>query len=380
MNTRALRSVTLIFNAVSTTGEIRNFYAWVTNFLTEAMATALYGEDNPLTNNTEMQQHFWAFEAGTTDLLVKPFPKFTAPRAYQAREQLHKAFTTYFSQGKHSNASALIRERFAVDKLFGVPLSDSANLVGVAILSAALANTHALLYWLVVYMFHDVELLVSLREELAPLVEESVSDEGIRTATVDTTRLTDCSLFRSTFTETVRIVCVGTSIREVVEDTVLSTKTAQGSRDFLLRKGSMVQIPAGISHRHGEAWDDPETFKPERFLRSSEAVSADRNASDKLRKQAFHAFGGGKHLCPGRYLTYSLLEGIVATLVLGFDITGEDGAALRMPASRGDFTAAVVKPTRTEREGYRIRIRRRQGWEDVEWGHRMRQAKSFLEV
>ena len=61
---------------------------------------------------------------------------------------------------------------------------------------------------------------------------------------------------------------------------------------------SRVVLSVYNIHRHPDHWDDPDTFKPERFL---------DNNLDGQHKLAFMPFGGGPRLCIGNH--FALMEG-----------------------------------------------------------------------
>ncbi|KAH8659927.1 cytochrome P450 [Xylariales sp. PMI_506] len=362
MNEMAMKRVSIHLNSIGVEDEPRGLLPWVQDFLADAISTALYGSDNPLTHDSHMRSQFWEYEAHLTELLITPLPGLFFRGANTARKALQAAFQEYFSK-ENPDASALIRQRFGVDVKWGVGLRDSASLVGVALLAAALGNTHALLFWLIVYVFRDADLVDALRAELEPWVREDGN-----TFTFDVAGLEDpssCPLLGRVYSETLRMAALPSSVREVVHDTILTYKPnnlSSETRDFFIRKGSMIQIPASISHR-SSVWEQPEVFNPNNFAEKSRS-----SLHEKIEKQSFHPFGGGKHLCPGRFLTYRLLLSTIATLVLGFEISAVDGGSLRTPESFGDPTAAVLKPTKAEKDNYKINIRKRDGkWRNAIW-------------
>jgi cytochrome P450 len=78
-----------------------------------------------------------------------------------------------------------------------------------------------------------------------------------------------------------------------------------------------VHLPAGIvvspsialQHRNRELWDDPLTFRPERFL------------EDETDKAGLIAFGGGTRICIGKPFGLFQLQVVLATLLWRFELT-----------------------------------------------------------
>ncbi len=93
--------------------------------------------------------------------------------------------------------------------------------------------------------------------------------------------------------------------------------------------GSLVVTSPYVTHRLPQYWDDPETFRPERFL--SEEAAAERP------RFAFYPFGGGPRLCIGNQ--FALVEAgiIIASVaqrfalrpVAGHPVAVEPGVTLR---------------------------------------------------
>lgn len=128
---------------------------------------------------------------------------------------------------------------------------------------------------------------------------------------VDFASLRDsCPVFLSTFPETMRYRAVNPDPRVILEDVVLGDGT-------LLKKGSMLMIPATVQNTDTTAWgDDASKFDHLRFYRSK-PKSTGRN---KLNRVAFRAFSGGHVLCPGSHFARNWIMALPALVVLHFDV------------------------------------------------------------
>ncbi len=93
--------------------------------------------------------------------------------------------------------------------------------------------------------------------------------------------------------------------------------------------GAQVVLAPWVTHRHPQFWDEPESFRPERF---APEVERDRH------RYAWFPFGGGPRACIGQSL--SLLEGVItlAVLVRDFDFTAPPGPVART-------TRITLRPT-----------------------------------
>jgi cytochrome P450 len=81
--------------------------------------------------------------------------------------------------------------------------------------------------------------------------------------------------------------------------------------DYLLPAGGVVFVAPYVLHRHPKLWDDPQSFRPERFAPEQE------NAHHKYQ---YIPFGGGEHICIGN--SYAMLEAalVLATLARRFHL------------------------------------------------------------
>jgi len=78
---------------------------------------------------------------------------------------------------------------------------------------------------------------------------------------------------------------------------------------------TLVFVNASAIHRDPKSWEDPTTFKPERFLDGM------THAHIQVEGQNFELlpFGSGRRQCPGIMLASTLVHIMVATFVQSFD-------------------------------------------------------------
>lgn len=224
----------------------------------------------------------------------------------------------------------------------------------VALLFVATTNTIPTLYWFITQVWLRPALVRAIREEVLPLVNLSESG-GRRIATLDISRLEEhCPLMTSCYRESIRLGNQSIGTRRVMHDTVLTD--SQGN-PHLLKAGVDIMWSVKGQHLSTEVWgQDSLDFDAGRFK--------DQEKLDRTKKQAYMPFGGGKHLCPGRNFAMAENLGFMAALTVGFELHGLDEANFRLgTASMG---TAVAKPP-ADAQGGSVTIKRRAGWEDVEW-------------
>ncbi|CAN1747942.1 Cytochrome P450 76T24 [Linum perenne] len=108
---------------------------------------------------------------------------------------------------------------------------------------------------------------------------------------------------------------------------------------FTVPKGSQVIINAWAMGRDPTIWDNPNFFRPERFIGSEIDVDIDvgGNSFELI------PFGGGRRICPGLPLAMRMLHMMLGTLVHWFDWKLVDGESLDMEEKFG-LTLEKAKP------------------------------------
>ena len=91
---------------------------------------------------------------------------------------------------------------------------------------------------------------------------------------------------------------------------------------FYIPEKTTLLINAYVVMRDPNVWEDPEEFKPERFLASSRSGQEDERREQALK---FLPFGSGRRGCPGSNLAYMIVGSAIGMMVQCFDwrIEGE---------------------------------------------------------
>ncbi|KAI3538710.1 hypothetical protein CABS01_13298 [Colletotrichum abscissum] len=374
MNTYVLNKISETINSIGPDYETKKLYMWFRDSFTMATVGSLFGDKNSLMQDPTLSKNLWDYDGGQAELLMKPLPSITVSKAYNGRARVQKALRKYFREDYDhiTDASKVVKRRVAVNRKWGLPIDDIAD-HEFGMLFVSVTNAIPTLFWMMCYVFRDADLVADLQKELLALavIQQQDSDaSGSRpsrkcTFTVAKFR-TECPLLVSTYKEVMRLTNRSTGTRRVVEDTLISyTPPGEGgeTKTYLLKKGANIQIPAIITNFGPDAWgENAHEFNPRRFM------TADRER-ERAQNRAFNPFGGGKHLCPGRFFADAEILGAMAALVLGFEIETPAGDRIEVPQINNNLAEAVGKPLTSVQENMLARIRRRPGWEDVEWAY-----------
>lgn len=120
--------------------------------------------------------------------------------------------------------------------------------------------------------------------------------------------------------------------RDAVEDDVID--------GYHIPKGSMLFLSPYISQRNPKYWDDPETFRPERF--------SDAEASQRVRN-TYYPFGAGPRTCIGNHFAMLESQIVLATIGQQFRVRPVEGQQVE-PAS-----IATFRP----KDGIHVRLEKR---------------------
>ena len=292
------------------------------------------------------------FDHDLNTLIIGLAPGLLAPKGAQARSELGFAFQQYFEhyEPKLARSAALTEARHSTNAHYGLTPWNQGRLE-VGVLLGILANTVPAVFYMLVHVLSDPDLLRDIREEIETTSIQYDPGDSTYYLRILTMR-EKCILLHSTFQEILRVHALGSSVRYVCEDILLQDK-------YLLKKGMVVQMPMAVMHSDPSAWGpDSKDFKPRRFLKlPNTAKESKTNAS------AYRPFGGGASLCPGRHFVTLEAMALTASFILRFDIASVDGD-WRIPLQKQESMATNVFPPI---EDIRVKIRERQGHEGIKW-------------
>ncbi|KAL8822521.1 MAG: hypothetical protein Q9191_006745 [Dirinaria sp. TL-2023a] len=349
---------------IGQTVEIR-LSEWVRDSVTAATTNSVYGPQSPF-KERDVANAFWEFENDLMSILVGIMPSFRARRGIAGRATVAKAFEKYFLAEAHEQASMLAQVRYETSFKNGIPVEDIARYeVGGAL--ALLVNTAPAAFWMLLLIYAHPGLLEDIREEVGSIMTQTSDSSGI-TRHIDITSLkSTCRLLTSTFQEVLRYRSMGTSVRQVMEDTLLEGQ-------WLLKKDSMIQMPSRVMHSDSSLWGhDVDEFNPRRFLK----VTGQPTSSGKAPPAAaFRAFGGGSTLCPGRHFATNEILTVVTMFVMRYDMVPQSGQ-WTLPTVQKTNVAAVVMEPDTDIE---VLVSRRKGYEKDDWSFGLRTSDDVFAV
>ncbi|CAM0913198.1 unnamed protein product [Alopecurus aequalis] len=202
-------------------------------------------------------------------------------------------------------------------------------------LGASAETAAAALQWIMANLVKHLDVQEAVRREIDAVIGEDAEEVGEE----DLGRL---DYMHAVLMETLRLHPAVPSVARMVipEDHVV----LDGRR---VSAGTTVQFPLDRLARDKTAWDDPDEFRPERFLagRGGDGLSlvAAAGSGGEIRMMPF---GAGRRKCPGMDMAMLHLGYFVANLVREFEWTEAEGdMAVDLEAQVG-FLSVMKRPLR----------------------------------
>lgn len=366
-----------------------DLFAWIRRVFSISSTDAVYGPDNPFRHHADLEDAFWEFEKQMTALLIGVLPSITARKGIQSRKKITDAMEAYLLKNGGDGGGGLLKVRYDVSMRYGIPVRDFACFeIGDCI--GVLINATPTFFWLIFDIFSRPTLLTALREELESSGTLTYFQESSTMALHVQSLKSTCPLLFSTFQEVLRIRTRNATTRWITEDTHI---TGSSSNNYLLKKDSIVQMPAVPIHYNTTLWGpDAYEFNPARFIKGSSSLltppsspSGEKDDSlfsgynpstgtmnarpaqmRKVKMGSFRAFGGGATLCPGRHFATNELVSATAMFVARFDIQVPEHGTWVEPKCEGNRLASSIPPPSGD---LKVEVRARKGFE--EWGMKL---------
>lgn len=247
-----------------------------------------------------------------------------------SRASLAQFFQHYYEAKGHEdeNASSFVKNQYKLFSGSGMSDPDIAR-TQAAFSLALLGNIPSATFWALYHIFSDQEVLSACRQEIRSSLQ--MGHDG-RFCFDPSSADISCPILASTVKETLRTHSMGTSVTQVMGDSIIG-------ENYLLKKGGLVLIPAVIQNSDKSSWgENATTFDHLRFLQCNGKETRRWNPA------ALRIFGGGLSLCPGRSLAKSMMMAFSASIILNFDINPANGYWTNPTVRKSNMGAIINDP------------------------------------
>jgi len=267
---------------------------WIEHVFFHSVTRIYWGQEF-LNQSPNLLRSFREWEATNWKFLYN-LPAFLSRDMNKAKADLQSAFTKFLAVPRSNRGNVISFVRGLEDELRDVGLT-SEDIGRFSMLQhwGINGNTHKMTFWLVSYLLHNPETMDLVSTELLPMIKDNQLDLD----RIDEPHPT----FDALWYETLRLHMRSALMRRVDKPTFLGGK--------LLRPGKDVLMQYQQLHHDEDVWGpDAASWNLRRFL----------DAKGMERSKSFRPFGGGAHLCPGRFLAKNMCTIFVALLLSRFDI------------------------------------------------------------
>lgn len=265
--------------------------------------------------------------------------------------------------GGQEQGSELTKVRLKTTLEGGVTLADYAQLE-VPMMIAFVSNTVPATFWTLFDLYSRPQLLEDIRNEVKSNAL-SVAADGTHQIEIAALR-NSCPLLLSTFQEILRFRATSSPSRVVMRDTLLADK-------YLLKTGSLVTMPASQIGQRPEVWGETaKVFDPTRFMKA-EPSKGQMGEKESRRVGAFMTFGVSPNICPGRHFACSEILGMVAMMILRYEIVPVNGWV--EPNKLVHSMVSIMRPVKSE---FPVNIELRKEYEGAHWDFHVEEGKGHF--
>ncbi len=310
------------------------------------------------------------FESHLSPLLANIYPTITARKSHLAREAVYRAMLRYTRAGGYEDdaCSELAKARRQAQMDGGATDEDIARME-TALNVGILSNTAPSAFWTIFEIFSNQKLLEIVREEIR--CNALVVDPETKVHAIDLSRIRgNCPAYVAIFQEILRLRSNGGATRMVYEDIMLDGT-------YLLKAGSVVQLPSPAINRDASAWGSScREFDHLRFLNKDQHTKPNGKTPAKPSASAFMSFGISPNVCPGRHFAAAEILCVAAMLVMRVDLTPTRGDWWTPRLNYRAIAASMSPPA----EAYPVDFQPRKEFEGVKWTFTVSGGKDKFEL
>ena len=202
-----------------------------------------------------------------------------------------------------------------------------------------------MVFWLLLRILATPGLADEIRDETKRFFQGDDTQNATRQAHLETSEKGDlgrwCPLLKACYFETLRLDSEIRSLRKVKRDCLVPENETATMSAFKLKPGDYIHAFHYLHHRDPNFFEEPEKFKPERFLiREGGSVEFGQGT---LRQGTLRPYGSGFSMCKGRFIAERICLHLVAGILHNWEIE-HMGAGWEIP---GHVSAAgVCKPNK----------------------------------
>ncbi|KAG8133648.1 hypothetical protein E2320_011414 [Naja naja] len=182
---------------------------------------------------------------------------------------------------------------------------------------ATVGNTIPAIFWTMYYLLRHPEAFAVVRNEIDHLLQSTGQEKrpGYNIY-LSREQLDNLVYLESAINESLRLCSSSMNIRQIKEKFILKSEE---NREVCLRKGDFLAIFPPVLHRDPEIYEDPHTYKFDRYMENGKKKTTFFKQGKKL-KYFLMPFGSGVNKCPGRFFAMNEIKLFVVLASVYFDM------------------------------------------------------------
>ncbi|XP_068090885.1 cytochrome P450 7A1-like [Hyperolius riggenbachi] len=275
--------------------------------------------------------------------LVAGLPIQFFKTAYSARENLTKELLQENIRERNNLSDLVVHRMFMNDTVSTLNDIDKAK-THVALLWASQANTLPATFWAIYHLLRCPKAMKAATEEIQQALEKANQKVTFDGKCICLTRqqMDDMHVLDSIIKESMRLSSASLNIRVAKENFVLQLEDAGA---YKIRKDDIVALYPPTVHQDPEIYEDPQTFKYDRYLDENGKDKTNFYLRGKKLKYYYMPFGSGKAKCPGRQFAIYEIKLLITLLLCYFDLELVDKNAKTPSLDQSRAGLGILQPT-----------------------------------
>jgi cytochrome P450 len=306
-----------------------DLYNFCKTTMFNSSCNAVFGRDFPC---EAMSKDYARFEQSIS-YFIKGYPRLIDREGFQARENVYNYLKSYLADpAAVANASQLVISHMnSFEQKPEVNELDNKASYFMGILFASASNVVPAAFWIVAHTLATPGMIEKVRAIIAENYD-AVSD------TFNWEPLFANENLKSLISETLRLHSNITNARLVTEDTEMVIGPNKEKK--VVKKGEVLLLVSDLVHWDPAVYPEPEKWIPERFLpeNAGKLILAEKNW------KAYVPWGGGLHMCSGRFFAMNEMVVQLTLMLWYFDITLHEEIPTAYIKER--FGLGVAHPTK----------------------------------
>ncbi|XP_039191479.1 cytochrome P450 7B1 [Crotalus tigris] len=297
--------------------KMENMYMFCFSIIFEASFKTFFGRDpyNDGYVTDEIGEKFLKFDANFSYLALNvPITLLGATKKIR-RELIN--FLNPKKMEKWLDVSKVVQDRKDILESYKV-LSDYDKAAHhFALLWASVGNTIPVTFWAIYYLLRHPEAFAVVCDEIDHLLQSTGQERKPGYSIyLSKEQLDNLVYLESAINESLRMCSSSMNIRKVKENFILKLEE---NHEVCLRKGDLMAIFPPVLHMDPEIYEDPQTYKFDRYVENSKKKTTFFKQGKKL-KYFLMPFGSGSSMCPGRFFAMNEIKLFVILVLVYFDM------------------------------------------------------------